>query len=73
MNHPARLRPTNGGTHTRVRVVRGGVGEGGIGGHYHSGVLYYWGDTRKAAPGGLARGHTLRAPVWGPLEGYLGT
>ena len=24
----------------------GEVGEGDVGGHYHSGVLYYWGDTR---------------------------
>ena len=46
---------------------------GDVGGHYHSGVLYYWGDTREAAQGSLARGHTLGAPVWGPLEGYLGT
>ena len=73
MNHPARLRPTKGGTHKRVRVVRGSWGGGDIGGHYHSGVLCYWGDTREAAQGGLARGHTLGDPVWGPLEGYLGT
>ena len=66
------MRPTNGRMHTRVLVVRGRRWRGGIGGHYHSGVLYYWGNTREAARGGLARGHTLGAPVWGPLEGYLG-
>ena len=51
----------------------GEVGAGDVGRHYHSGVLYYWKDAREAAQGGLARGHSLGAPVWGPLEGYLGT
>ena len=73
LNYPARLRPTKGRTHTRVRVVRGEAVDGDVGGQYHSGVLIYWGDTREAAQGGLAMGHTLGAPVWGPLEGYLGT
>ena len=25
---------------------KGEVGVGDVGGHYHSGALYYWGDTR---------------------------
>ena len=48
------------------------VGEGGAFWHHRCRFLYYWGGNRWAARGGLARGRTIGAPVWGPLEGYLG-
>ena len=46
------------------------VGEGDA--FWNLSPMYWSGDTRYAAQGGLARGGTLGAPVWGSLEEYLG-